>query len=62
MIYIKGERGVGKSGVIKAIFLYLVFWKRWKKLLIAASTSNAVANIGAIINAALSIQNCVPKQ
>ena len=63
MLYIKGEGGVGKSRIIKAIYLGFSFLKRQKMLLIAALIGAAVANIGgAIIHEALNIDDCIQKQ
>ena len=63
MLYVKGERGVGKSRIIKAIQLGFSFLKRRKELLIAALIGTAAANIGsATIHGALSIDDCIQKQ
>ena len=56
LLYVRGEGGVGKSRVIKAIYLGFSFLKRQTELLIAAPTGAAAANIGgATIHEALSI-------
>ncbi len=58
LLYVRGERGVGKSRVVKAIHLGFSFLKRQKELLVAAPTGTATANIGgATIHGALSIQD-----
>lgn len=58
LLYIKGKRRVGKSRVIKVIYLGFCFLRRQKKLVITTPTRFAIANIaGAIINGALSIDN-----
>ncbi len=63
LLYVRGEGGVGKSRVVKAIHLGFSFLKRRKELLIAAPTGAAIANIGgATIHGALSIQDCIQKQ
>ena len=60
LLYIRGEGGVGKNWVVKAIYLGFGFLKRQKELLIAALTGTAAANINSdTIYVALSIQDCV---
>ncbi len=62
LLYVRGEGGVGKSRVVKAIHLRFSFLKRRKELLIAAPTGVAAANIGgATIHGALSIQDRIQK-
>lgn len=58
----RGERGVGKSRIIKTIYLGFRFLKKQKELLIAAPTEALIANIGsATIYGALNIDNCIQK-
>lgn len=60
LLYVRGEGGVGKSRVVKAIHLGFSFLKRRSELLIAAPTGAATANIGgATIYGALNIDDCV---
>ncbi len=62
LLYVKGEGGVGKSRVIKAIYLGFSFLNRRKEILIVAPIGNATANIGGTtIFGALSIQDRVQK-
>lgn len=46
LLYVRGEGGVGKSRVVKAIYLGFSFLKRRTELLIATRTGAAAANIG----------------
>ena len=63
LLYVKGERRVGKNEIVKAINLGFSFLKRWKELFIAAPTGAAAANIGsATIYGALSIDDRIQKQ
>ncbi len=63
LLYVRGERRVGKSRIVKSIYLGFSFLKRQKALLIAALTRAATANIGgATIHGALSIDDCIQKQ
>ncbi len=56
LLYVREERGVGKSRIVKAIHLGFSFLKRRKELLIAAPAGAAAANIGgATIHGVLSI-------
>ncbi len=62
LLYVRGEGGVGKSRIVKAIHLGFSFLKRRKELLIAVPIGAATANIGdATIHGALSIYNCIQK-
>lgn len=63
LLYIRGEGGVGKSKVIKAIHLGYCYLKPEKKQVIAASTGTAMVSISeATIHGALGIHNYMPKQ
>ncbi len=63
LFYVRGEEGVGKIKIVKAIHLGFNFLKRQKELLIAASIGAATANIGdATIHGALSIDDHIQKQ
>ncbi len=63
LLYIRGERGVGKSKIVKNIHLGFSFLKRRKELLIAAPTGAVTANnSGATIHGTLSIDDCIQKQ
>ncbi len=63
LLYVRGEGGVRKSKIVKAIHLRFSFLKRRKELLIAAPTRAAAANIGgATIHGALSIDDCIQNQ
>ena len=58
LLYVRGERGVGKSRVVKAIHMRFMFLERQSELLLAAPTGAAAANIsGATVHGALSIDN-----
>ncbi len=63
LLYIRGEGGVGKSRIVKAIHLGFRFLKRRKELLIATPTGAAVANFGSdTIYGALSRDDCIHNQ
>ncbi len=63
LLYVRGERGVGKNRIVKVIHLGLSFLKKRKELLIVAPTGAAAAHIGgATIHGALSIDDCIQKQ
>ncbi len=63
LLYVRGEGGVGKSRIVKAIHLGFSFLKRRKELLIAAPTGAAAANIGSTtIHGSLSIDDRIQKQ
>lgn len=60
LLYIRKKGGVGKSRVIKAIYLRFNFLKRQSELLIIAPTNAAMANIrDATIHKTLSIDKRV---
>ena len=62
LLDVKGEGGVGKNRIVKAIRLGFSFLKKQKELLIAVSTRAATANIGgATIYETLSIDNYIQK-
>ncbi len=58
LLHVRRDGRVGKSRIVKAIYLGFSFLKRRKKLLIAAPTRAATANIdGATIHEALNIDD-----
>lgn len=60
LLYIRENGGVGKSKIIKAIYLGFNFLKRQFELLIIASTSIAMANIRVVtIHRALNTDKCM---
>ncbi len=63
LLYVRGEGGVGKSRIVKAIYLGFSFLKRQKALLITAPTRAATAHIdGVTIHGVLNVDDCIQKQ
>lgn len=59
LLYVRGERDVGKSRVIKTIKIRFLLLCRRPEFVIIALTEAAATNIGgATIHAALDINNC----
>ena len=63
LLYVRREGGVGKSRIVKIIYLGFSFLKKRKELLIATPTKTITANIGgATIHEVLNIDDCIQKQ
>ena len=63
LLYVRGEGGVGKSRVVKALHMEFMFLERQPELLLAAPTDAAAANIsGATVHGALSIDDWMRSQ
>ena len=62
LLYIRRKKGVGKSKIVKTIYLGFGFLKRQKELLIATPIRAAIANIGNVtIHRVLNINDCIQK-
>ena len=60
LLYIRDEGGVGKSQVVKVIYIEFMILEKQPELLLAAPTYTAAANIGGVtVYGALSINNWV---
>ncbi len=58
LIYIRGERGVGKSRVMKVIEMGFILLSRRNELVISAPTGSAANSIGgSIVHIALGVNN-----
>lgn len=62
LLYVRDERGVGKSRVVKTIHLEFCFLKWQKELVITTFIGATIVSVGGtIINGILNIDDCVLK-